>query len=182
MAKTATAGTISPYAFASGLGIFEADIQAVAEQLNYSAGKVPNTHVSMLCGTAGWGTSTNELATHLVEFPAVGGQVEVYTFRIWVDADVQALTLAAQCTHAAGQTGDVEFEVGAGGDTISFDDGDTTEVTGSDTTANTGTGWLTVVVKIENTSAVPAAGNTLDSIRIEEQAIAATDLPSPADE
>ena len=182
MAKTVTSSTLSPYRFAPGLGIFSEDIKSVVEQLNYSAARCPAVHVSLVTDGQGWGSNGSEIPTHLVEFPDDGVQVEVYRFRIWVDADTQDISVGAQCTHAAGQTGDVEFEVGAGGATIGYVATDTTELTGTDATADTGTGWLTVRILVTNTSAVPAAGNTLDCIRIEDEIIAATDLPSPANE
>ena len=185
MAKAITTATISPRTFATGRAIYHQHLQTVAHQLNYTAAGNPQVHVSLVTGQDAWGSSGNEIATHNCEFPAVAGLTEFYAFRIYVDSDVQVITVGAKCTHAGIQTGDVKFILGSDNTTISFDAADVTELTDTMATADIvipADGWVSVTIQLNNTSASPASGNTLDAFRIENNAIAAADLPDPVAE
>jgi len=182
MSKAKTQGTLSPFAFGVGRPILEADVQVVAETLNYVAGESPTCYWDFVAGVHGWGTTGDEVATHRVKLATTSGYVEYYRFKIWIDPDEQEIEVAHECVVTAANTVLVKTTIGSNNViTTHLNANNGSEVTDSILTADTGTGWQTVTIEI-NHSVGSSSVCSLKSTRGEALAIAAADLPDPGDE
>lgn len=181
MGKTATQGTLSPFAFGPGLPIYEADVQTVAENLNYVAGESPTVYFSLICGTHAWG-SAGSIATHNVVLSSSAGAVTYYEGHVWIDPDEQQISVAAAFNNlVAPNTIDVTWTLGLASQVVSYTSADEdVEKSHTFATSSTGTGWRSFKVQINHTAG-SAANIELHSIRMEAEPIAATDLPEPSD-
>ena len=182
MSKTKTQGTLSPFAFGVGRPILEADVQVVAETLNYVAGESPTCYWDFVAGVHGWGTTGDEVATHRVKLATTSGYVEYYRFKIWIDPDEQEIEVAHECVVTAANTVLVKTTIGSNNVvTTHLNANNGSEVTDTILTSATGTGWQTVTIEI-NHSVGSSSVCSLKSTRGEALAIAAADLPDPGDE
>lgn len=182
MTKTATEGTLSPFAFGPGLPIYESDIQAVAENLNYVAGESPTLYFSLITASEAWGLA-GSAATHNVILPATSGAATYYEGKVWIDPDEQQITVGAQFSGITGiNTIDVTWTLGSDSQVVSYAVGDEdTELAHTFATLDTGTGWRSFKIQINHTAGASSA-ITLHSIRMEAEPIAATDLEDPLNE
>lgn len=181
MTKTSTISTRSADGFRPLGEVIVEDAQAVAEQLNWSAGNRPVTHAALAVGPVGWGDALT-LGTLSLKFPASSGWNRCLVFKIIVSADTQSITVGAQCYVSAG-TCDLRVTIGSSaatsvGSFTSSDNG--TEKTCSIATSSSGTGELTVTVE-RNHSSGSATDCYVRNFRVEDAPIAATDLPDPVD-
>ena len=168
MAVTQTASTISPLQLGGDADVLAEDIAEVIEQMNWSAGQRPVTH----------------LCVDTLNRAISGTATVVRRGTILTDADVQEILVGATCTIAAGVTVDVVFDVDGNTKTLSLTDADSgTEVTDTfDVATDLGgsSGELAFTVSVERTSV--AGSPTLDNVRIAELSVGAADLPAPSND
>lgn len=168
MAVTQSASTLSPLQLGGDAEVLAEDIAEVIEQLNWSAGKRPVTH---LCAD----TLSKAIS---------GTATIVRRGTILTDADVQEILVGATCSIAAGVTVDVAFDLDGNTKTLSLTDADDgAEVTDLfDVAVDLGgaTGELPFTITVERTSV--AGSPTLDNVRIAEQPVDAADLPVPSND
>jgi len=179
MAKTQTIATVNPLRFATGSGVYFEDLQTVAQQLNWAYGNCHESHVSVQCGADGWGSNTNEVATHGVTFKSSSGLVEKYQFRIRIDPDTVSVLIGAECFMTGSDVGDVKITVGSTSGTLSTFNvaANGTEKTTTLATSSTGTGWQTCKVELNHTTGSSAV-EELRFFRVQDSPIS-SGLPSP---
>lgn len=182
MTKVATEGTLSPFAFGPGLPVYEADVQAVAENLNYVAGQSPTLYFSMITAGPTWGTG-GSIATHNLYLPNSSGVATYYEGSVWIDPDEQEITVGATFTGLTGiEEAQVSWTLGSDAQNVNYAAGDNaTELTHTFLTSATGTGWRLFKIQANHTVGT-STDVILFSIRMEAEPIAATDLPDPGDE
>lgn len=178
MTRTATFSTMSPYAMGTGQGIYFEQARAVAEMANYAFQNTNDCHVSLCTGADDWNHDAGqEIATHAAAFSASSGWLEYYSFRIWIDVDVQDVSVTAKCFFESPDEGSVRFTVGgASAVTQSFTSASLLEQTDTIATSSTGTGWQTVLIEMNHTTG-SQGDQTLDDFRVEN--VAAATLPAP---
>lgn len=172
MAQTQTLTTKSPLLFSPENGIFEEDIQALIEQMNWTFGHITMPHLSIHVGEFSSG-----FETHAVAFPAVGAYADYYSGRTYVDPDVDVIEIEATATLAGVGTGRIRITVGGTNGVLNFTAGTSTQSSTLATSA-TGTGVLSWTVEIET---LTGTSHTLDRLRIEDQAITSS-FPDPVNE
>ena len=151
MARTANNSTLFPGLFMTGNLIREEDVQEVQELLNFVFQDIGRNHLYVRCSEAGWGDSGNEVTTHGITLANTSGDVVWYRFQIWVDADVQDLTVGAMVTIPAGNDVDVTITIGGASGTLSLDNTTQNDAV-TLATSSTGTGLLTCSVGFDHTN------------------------------
>lgn len=191
MAKTSTQSTLVPERFSTSAEIFEHECRAVVEQLNWTAQYVPQSHVSVLCAPSGW--ETGAVAGLAIYWPSSEGVWRtVMEFGIALLEETQELLVGALASVVLGASDDLELRVtvtpdlGAGtpvSATLSFDDSDTDEVTGTIDVSGIAAAdrdcWVKVELQTVN-SIQPIMLSYLRAFRLEDSPLAS--LPSPPDE
>lgn len=182
MTKTATIATRSPSEYATGAEVFYEDARTVGEMINWTAGARPACHLSLATGDDGY-AGGSELQTLKLRFSTSSGWQTRLAFRIVVSADTRSITVGVRCVMSAAQTGQVRVTIGASAATTvgtftSADNG--TEKTATILTSSSGTGSCDVLIECNHTVG-SAADCYLRNVRVEDDAIAATDLPDPPD-
>jgi len=179
MAKTQTSATVNPLRFATGSGVYYEDFVLVAEMLNHIYGNCHESHISIQCGADGWGSNTNEIATHGVTFKTTSGLVEKYMFRIRIDPDTVNVLVGAECFMTGSDVGDVKITVGGTSATLSTFNvaANGTEKTSTLATSSTGTGWQTCTVELNHTTGSSAV-EELRFFRVQDSPIS-SGLPDP---
>lgn len=151
MAKTQATTTLPPEIFATSQGAYYEDVQDVAEMQNAASfWSLKSVWVDQVSSVAAWGSSGNEIATHEIDFPASSGYTTRYTFRIWIDPDVDSLTCRSTCIFPAANTGRVRITVGAANVVLTHTAAATTTDTDTIATSSSGTGIQTVTVEIDH--------------------------------
>lgn len=175
MAKTATDTSIAPNTYAVGLGIIHTGVRTVIEYMNYVLGEMTTTY---FCHASvrqfGAGPSFVETA-----FLATSTPYTAYEGEIWIDPDVQEITVIAECTTVGGNS--VEIDVVIGSDTLNlnnFTGAATIEDSGQLQTATSGTGWRSYSVTLTHTvGSSPSC--FLNRIYCGARRVLAADLPDP---
>lgn len=181
MTKTAATTTVPPEYFSVGMDVLSEDALEVIEQLNWSACKRPVVHVSTNVGSDDY-AGANEVGTLRLMFPTTSGWATCLVFKIVVEPEVASILVGARCYVSAG-TCSLRVTIGASaatsiGSFTSADNG--SEKTCTINTSSSGTGELTVTIE-RNHSSGSAADCYIRNLRVEDNEIAATDLPDPAD-
>ena len=178
MAKTQTAGTLSPTSMILGAPVFFEHGQAVIEQANWTFGNRPQTHVNQSCGGSITGVSGEPEGLNIVFRAVSAGPVEVLRFYIKILPETVNLTVGVETSFASTEEGTVTVVVGSTSTGIAFTASDDfTEKAGTLATSATGTGWQLCTVSIEKTVEVPTAAELI-RVRIQDQSITSA-LPSP---
>lgn len=176
MAKTATASTLSPYRFTTGLPVVETEARTVAEMLHWTAcerGAV--THVAVNGATAAWGAGSIG-ALHLV-YPT-GSTPIMLRGRLYVTPGAVAVKVTLRSYADPADTLTTIVDVGGGTYTFTTTDADNgNALTYTLDVADTGTGWVTWTVAL---GSVGGSGNSyLYALTIREDVLDVSDLVDP---
>ena len=180
MTRQAIDGTLSPFRFALGQVIYAEDLASVAAQLAYATARTPQHLAGSGCGDTGWGTASSPEAGKVT--CSSGTASEVYSFRCWVDSDMQSLKFAARADVPASTTITVTVTVGAGTVTLTFVGATTVATVASGTVAvsTTGSGLLDCKIEVQRTAG--SGTGTLLAWSLHALPIANADIPAPPNE
>lgn len=182
--KAAVAGDLSPLEIATGAIAASDAAKDIIASANYvAAWRGATVHVSMGVATLG----TVDRPPVDLYFPSsVGGvYTEVAVTRIWLDADVQSVLVGVRCYFAASQSGRVRVTIGgATSVVITADDTDNADEQTSAILATNigGEGWWDVTIEMERLTGSGSTNAYIRNIRIQDEVIAAADLPDPVDD
>lgn len=180
MSRSGAIETLSPFSLALGQHVYAEDLAAIASALAYAGARCPQVLASFVSGRSGWGPSGLEPGTHdaLIEDSSY---VTLYTFRVYVDPDAQAVRVItrvevdntdnAKVRVTVGGATPVVHSVTAAGSPLTVENDDDID------TADTGTGLIEVKIEVELTSGVGPA--ELEAFTLRELPIDDADLPAP---
>ena len=171
MAKTIPSSpiTLSPWRISQGNGIYLEDVKSVIEAANYTYAHLTNSHLSIVTGQDGWGSTGNEAATHNVTFPGTTTTTTYYQTHTWIDSDVVDLYLEAFVNIGTGASCAVNFAIGSGSSSLSFSSAGAANANTTIATSSTGTGWQLLKITL-TTSTVGSATSELLELRVEDVA------------
>lgn len=174
--------TQSPTVFVIGADVYNEPARLAIKGLNWVNANRPQLHISQTVAPSGWAESTSP-RTHNIVFRASGAIYEVFRIRIKVLPETTTIVVGAECAITSPETGSVHFSTydDSGTQTataeITFDNGDNdAEKTSTLATSSTGTGWITITVAVEGTSA-GIAGDSLRQFRIQDQSLSTLAAP-----
>lgn len=185
MSKNQASTEISPARFGTGNGIYFEDLVTVVEMghlIDHTV--VASEIVNLACGHTTWpADSTTGAELSDAQFPELvaTGRVTIFSFRVYIDPDLNGITAEFEVTIASGDVGTVYISIG-GNQQSAAGLSASGESTLSWLTSNTGTGWQPVVVDLERTTAGAADQMYLERIRIKGNTIAAGAMIDPIDE
>lgn len=185
MAKTQTASTVSPIRFAFGRPIYDDDVRAVIEQLNWSAGYRPRCHVALTTAGSPWaasGVNANTRGTHVIEIDTSRtSMTEVFHFWIRLSPNAVTVTCGAVVECDGTAEASVRFRIGSvTTSSLSYANADNgTEKTTTASVGSTGTGWVECYVDVQRTVAGGGSDDVyLRAFRVQDQAVT-SGLPDP---
>jgi hypothetical protein len=178
VAKVASQQTLSPSAVSLGAPVLNAHVRAASRAVAYAAARRA-AHVHLSLGSTAVGSI--DRAPLGIELPAPSSWVTEIETDVWIDADTQVVELGAEVTVASGTTVEIRWTIGAGTVTTSHAFGAVgTEVVGTLSRAAIGGahGWQLMTVEVR-VAAGTNVGTRIETLRVQDQVIAASALPDP---
>ena len=175
MAITATDTSIGPNTYGVGNPVFYAGLQTAQEYMNYAFQETTTTYFSFL-------TDEDVVGGHRSDIFQLS-LFTIYTGRIWIDPDVQGITVAARLAALTLGDARVQFVIGSG--TANLDvtaPSSEAEVSSTLTAASINqTGWVFYSVNTEILSG-SVSGRVLLHVRAQSTRVTAANIPAPVNE
>ena len=149
-----------------GNSIFADDIEAIIKQQNYTFSQSVASHLSLVTGLEGWGTSGNEANALGCTFPETATTETVFLSATYICPDVVSVNCSAYVNIGSGSQCSVIFTLGAASATLSFTSSGAANSTTPIATSSSGTGWQ--VMKIQLRTDTASGDSSLDELRIED--------------